>query len=89
MNFILRGMELGLFNDANFLQRVIRSLSTINPITNPVPSAQEINILNNMLLIINNWEKATGHRIKNPESSITGTVRVQPANLTRQPASVN
>jgi hypothetical protein len=90
MNFILRGMELGLFNDANFLQRVIRSLSTINPITNPVPSAQEINILNNMLLIINNWEKATGHRIKNPEASITGTVRVQQTSLpARQPVSAN
>ena len=31
-----------------------------------------------MLLIINNWEKATGHRIKNPEANITGSVRVQP-----------
>ncbi len=68
-------MELGLFNNSNFLQRVMRSLSTINPILNPTP--QEINILNNMLLIINNWEKATGHRIKNPEANITGSVRVQ------------
>ena len=75
MNLILRSMELGLFNNSNFLQRVMRSLSTINPILNPTP--QEINILNNMLLIINNWEKATGHRIKNPEANITGSVRVQ------------
>ena len=74
MNLILRSMELGLFNNANFLQRVIRSLSTINPIPNPTP--QEIDILNNVLLIINNWEKATGHKIKNPESNITGTVRI-------------
>jgi hypothetical protein len=75
MNLILRSMELGLFNNSNFLQRVMRSLSTINPIPNPTP--QEIDILNNLLLIINNWEKATGHRIKNPEANITGTVRVQ------------
>ena len=75
MNLILRSMELGLFNNSNFLQRVMRSLSTINAILNPTP--QEINILNNMLLIINNWEKATGHRIKNPEANITGSVRVQ------------
>jgi len=77
MNLILRSTELGLFNNANFLQRIIRSLSTINPIVNPTPTPQEINILNNMLLIINNWEKATGHKIKNPEASITGTVKVQ------------
>ena len=25
--------------------------------------------------IINNWEKATGHKIKNPESNITGTTK--------------
>ena len=68
-------MEVGLFNNANFLQRVIRSLSTINPIPNPTP--QEINILNNLLLIINNWEKATGHKIKNPEANIRGTVKIE------------
>jgi hypothetical protein len=77
MNLVLRSMELGLFNDANFLQRVLRSLSTINPVTNPAPTPQEISILNNLLLIVNNWEKATGHRIKNPEANITGSVRIQ------------
>ncbi len=75
MNLILRSMELGLFNNSNFIQRVLRCQSAINPIPNPTP--QEIDILNNLLLIINNWEKATGHRIKNPEASITGTVRIQ------------
>jgi hypothetical protein len=83
MNLILRSMELGLFNNSNFLQRVIRSLSTINPIVNPTP--QEINILNNMLLIINNWEKATGHKIKNPESNINGTVKILQNGLKAQP----
>jgi hypothetical protein len=28
--------------------------------------------------VINNWEKATGHKIKNPEANVTGTVKVQP-----------
>lgn len=76
MNIILRLIELGLFNTADFIERILRSLTTIN-VPNPVPTAQEKSIMNNLLLIINNWEKATGHRIKNPEANITGTVRVQ------------
>ena len=86
MNLILRSMELGLFNNSNFIQRVLRSQSTINPIVNPTP--QEIDILNNLLLIINNWEKATGHRIKNPEANISGTVRVQPKQTVVKPQTV-
>ena len=84
MNLILRGTELGLFNNSEFLQRVIRALSTINP-PNPAPTAQEKDILNNMLVIINNWEKATGHRIKNPEANITGIVKVQQNGTKAQP----
>lgn len=76
MNAILRSFELGLFNNADVLRRIIRSHSTVNPI-NPLPTPQEIEIMNNLLLIINNWERATGHRIKNPEANITGTLRVQ------------
>ena len=75
MNITLRSIELGLFNNANFLSRVIRSQATISPIT-PVATPQEIEILNNMLLIINNWEKATGHRIKNPEAKLSGTLKL-------------
>jgi hypothetical protein len=33
--------------------------------------------MNDFLTVINNWEKATGHRIKNPEANIRGTVSIQ------------
>lgn len=33
--------------------------------------------MNHFLTIINNWEKATGHNIKNQEANIKGTVRIQ------------
>ena len=35
MNATLRSIELGLFNNANFIGRVIRSQATVNPITPP------------------------------------------------------
>ena len=66
MSTILRSIELGIFNDSNFIYRVIRALSAVNP---PVPAvAEEKDMLNTVLLIINNWEKATGHRIKDAEN---------------------
>lgn len=76
MNSILRFVELGGFNNANFLQRVIRSQATVNPIA-PAATPQETAILDNILLIINNWEKATGHRIKNPETRINGAIKIE------------
>ncbi len=76
MNIILRSVELGLFNDANFLRRIIRSQATVNPIV-PAATAQETAILDNILLIINNWEKATGHMIKNPETKLNGTLKIE------------
>ena len=75
MNATLRSIELGLFNNANFIGRVIRSQATVNPISPPA-TVQEIEILNNALLIINNWEKATGHRIKNPEAKLNATLKL-------------
>lgn len=33
-------------------------------------------LLNDIILVINNWEKATGHKIKNRESNINGTVKI-------------
>jgi hypothetical protein len=75
MNAILRLIETGFFNAAGQIDRILRSRSAINPV--PGVTAQEIAIMDNLLLILNNWERATGHRIKNPEANITGTVRVQ------------
>jgi hypothetical protein len=75
MNTLLRRVELGDYNPDKEAQvrRIIESQTPGSPATPDERAA-----LTDLLLIINNWEKATGHRIKNPESNIAGTVRVQP-----------
>jgi hypothetical protein len=83
MNTLLRRIELGDYNPANEAQ--VRSIieSQIPGSTSPIQDRQA---LTELLLIINNWEKATGHKIKNPEANITGTVRVQQNGMKTQPA---
>ena len=73
MNTLLRRVELGDYNIENTVSTIITSQANNLPATNPNRQA-----LNELLSIINNWEKATGHRIKNPEANITARVRVQP-----------
>ena len=89
MNALLRLIELGTLNNPNQLDRIIRSRSTVNP-NNPVSTAAEIAIMDNLLLILNNWEKATGHRIKNPDTVLSGGVRLQqpPARTQQVPPAV-
>ncbi|MBD0375881.1 MAG: hypothetical protein ICV51_09660 [Flavisolibacter sp.] len=73
MNTLLRRIELGDYNQPNEAQvrRIIESQTPGSPAT-----ADERAALEDLLLIINNWEKATGHRIKNPETKLTGNIRV-------------
>ena len=73
MNTLLRRVELGDYNNESAVTDIIKSQANNLPLSSPERQA-----LNDLLLIINNWEKATGHRIKNPDAKITGTVRVQP-----------
>jgi hypothetical protein len=49
-------------------------LSSLNPGT---PPSVEAGYMSAFLTVINNWEKATGHRIKNPEASLNGTVKIE------------
>ena len=74
MNTLLRRIEFGDYNqDHNAeVEEIINSHKNNLPDQDPRRQA-----LNDLLLIINNWEKATGHRIKNPESQLAGTVKVQ------------
>jgi hypothetical protein len=60
---ILKLMEdpSGVFNDAATLEIIISNKNDTR---------------DDLLIVINNWEKATGHKIKNRESNINGTVRV-------------
>jgi hypothetical protein len=73
---ILLALETrGLLDDSAWVGTM---LSSLNP---PVPNPLTIegNFMNAFLTVINNWEKATGHKIKNPDANISGTVKVQPA----------
>jgi hypothetical protein len=72
MNTLLRRIEFGDYNVETEVRTIIESQT---PASTATPAQKQA--LNDLLLIINNWEKATGHKIKNPESNITGSVRIQ------------
>jgi len=73
MNTLLRRIEIGDYNVEVEARTIIESQT---PASTATPAQKQALI--DLLLIINNWEKATGHRIKNPEATIKGTVRIQP-----------
>ncbi|MEO8151360.1 MAG: hypothetical protein ABI723_27255 [Bacteroidia bacterium] len=73
---LLRNIENKTYEDLPFIIAVLTS-QTPNP-SDPANVNIESATLNDLLTIINNWEKATGHRIKNPEGNIIGTVRIAP-----------
>jgi hypothetical protein len=69
---ILLLVEAGGYLDVNLnIQTMLQSLNPGN-----APSIHS-DYMNAFLTVINNWEKATGHRIKNPESQINGNIRIQ------------
>lgn len=74
MNTLLRLIELGDYNPEKetHVQTIIEAEKNGLGPDNPDRQA-----LSDLLLIINNWEKATGHRIKNPETAgVSGTVKI-------------
>lgn len=73
---LLRSIEIGSFNDEPWLNQVIHANV---PGFLPAPSNEQKEILSDILIIINNWEAITGHRIKNPDAAqkVAGTVRVE------------
>jgi len=77
---ILNLLEAGGYLDNN--GNVQTMLSSLNP---PVTLSLDSDYMNAFLTVINNWEKATGHKIKNPEANITGTVKVQQNGTTTAP----
>jgi hypothetical protein len=56
-----------VFHDSTQLSALIQSKGTNSPYAP---------LLDDIVLMINNWEKATGHRVKNPEANIRGTVSI-------------
>jgi hypothetical protein len=82
MNTLLRRIELGDYdNNETEVTTIIKSQVNNLPQNDPHRQA-----LNDLLQIINNWEKATGHKIKNPEANVMGTVKVQQNGAKAQPA---
>ena len=71
---ILVTLELGGVLDAPTTIQAI--LSALNPNQLPAPLPVNVSLMEDLLTVINNWEKATGHKIKNPEAKITGTLKV-------------
>jgi len=72
---ILTTIEVkGILDNPLVMQSI---LSSLNPPPPPSPGFPFTNYMNDFLTVINNWEKATGHRIKNPEANIRGTVKIQ------------
>ena len=86
MNTLLRRIELGDYSPNNeaAVTTIIKSQKDNLPQTDPSRQA-----LNDLLLIINNWEKATGHKIKNPEANVSGTVKVQQNGMKTTTAVMN
>ena len=81
---VLLAVEVGgLLDDATWVQNMLSSLAPTSP-NMPVHK----NYMNDFLTVINNWEKATGHKIKNPEANITGTVKIQPAPAVNRPKPI-
>ena len=81
---IMTTLELGGFLDDSATIQTI--LSALNPPPATPPAPVFVNAMTDFLTIINNWEKATGHKIKSPEANIIGTVRVQSNGVKAKPA---
>jgi hypothetical protein len=80
---VLNLLEAGGYLDASgSVQNMITSLEP-----GKIPSLDSDN-MNYFLLVIHNWEKATGHMIKNPEAKLNGTVKIQPT-LPKPQTSMN
>lgn len=75
---ILRLIEYGTYESFGSSSLWIREvIESQTPVGRGIATTNQANALLDLLTIINNWEKATGHRVKNVESNITGVVRVQ------------
>ena len=69
---IMNLLEIGTYLESTANLQTM--LSSLNPGT---LASINSDYMNSFLTVINNWEKATGHRIKNPEANIRGTVSIQ------------
>jgi hypothetical protein len=73
---ILRQIEFGTFELNTPVLWIRRVIESQTPVGQPLATQPQRDALIDILTVINNWEKATGHRIKNPETNIRGTVKI-------------
>ena len=79
MNTLLRRIEVGDYNSEDEVRLIIRS--QVDPAVAGVTEDHR-QALRDLLQIINNWEKATGHKIKNPEKfGVNGSLRIENKSL--------
>ncbi len=71
-NILTRIEDGNILDDQARMNDILASLDPTTPGTD-----EDVNLMSDLLTLINNWEKATGHKIKNPEGNITGTVKIQ------------
>ena len=72
---LLRAIETGgVLDNSGFVVLMLNSLRAAPP-AGVTPT--HVTYMRYFLSAINNWEKATGHKIKHPEANITGTVSVR------------
>jgi hypothetical protein len=88
MATVLRQIEFGTFELSSPVLWIRRTIESQTPAGSLLATPEQSAALIDLLTIINNWEKATNHRIKNPEANITGSVKIQPSGMikTTKPA---
>jgi hypothetical protein len=76
---VLRTIEQGeIFNNPARMSTILRSLvPQVPPPIVPPPATENMNLMSDLLTVINNWEKATGHKIKLSDTGYVASVRVQ------------
>jgi hypothetical protein len=86
MATVLRQAEFGTFETAGIIPWIQGVVESQTPLGRAAATPQQITALNDLLTIINNWEKTTGHPIKTLEGNANRTVRL--AQLARGAALV-
>lgn len=77
MHTILRMIETGTFEIEQPNVWVRLTIESQSPNPSPSTTPQQRAALIDLLTIINNWEKTTGHKIKNPELINNGHARIE------------
>lgn len=87
MATILRQIEFGTFESSGITLWIQGTIESQTPLGSAAATPEQSDALRDLLIVINNWEKTTGHPIKVREPNQNGAVRV--AQLARGAALVS